>query len=386
MTAIQFLKSNHQDCPQTALEELVRHHLLIVGQTGSGKTTTTLALLNDLQRTSSSAIILDPTGEYSALPNSQHYTFGENCYLDAGRWGGRCLLEVLYINHHDFQAELVDRAIQSLRIELNIYRRRQTYQKIGRSTSDFIADVKRLGSWAKSYPITLLPDQLIEEMVVPFSDQRANYHLLGQEYDRQLIAQQWQLVTALRERLAESSFRRLFDTTTHPQAVSYELSFVLQMYLTKRAKKNLVIDLSKLHEKGAAQRLLISLIFNQMLIIRSRNTSEFPVAVVIDEAHRYLPVDSRQLADNGIFRLLREGRKAGLSVVMTTQSTLDLPDRLRSQFANLLVHHLASREELSYLHLQSLPTTGLTTGEVYWVHGDRRPSKWQVQEPRWLMQ
>ena len=223
-------------------------------------------------------------------------------------------------------------------------------------------------------------------MVVPFSDQRANYHLLGQEYDRQLIAQQWQLVTALRERLAESSFRRLFDTTTHPQAVSYELSFVLQMYLTKRAKKNLVIDLSKLHEKGAAQRLLISLIFNQMLIIRSRNTSEFPVAVVIDEAHRYLPVDSRQLADNGIFRLFREGRKAGLSVVMTTQSTLDLPDRLRSQFANLLVHHLASREELFYLHLQSLPTTGLTTGEVYWVHGDRRPSKWQVQEPRWLMQ
>ncbi len=67
MTVIQFLKSNHQDSPQTALEELVRHHLLIVGQTGSGKTTTTLALLNDLQKTAASAIILDPTGEYSTL-------------------------------------------------------------------------------------------------------------------------------------------------------------------------------------------------------------------------------------------------------------------------------------------------------------------------------
>lgn len=232
----------------------------------------------------------------------------------------------------------------------------------------------------------LLPDQLIEEMVAPFADQRANYHLLGQQYDRQLIAQQWQLVTVLRERLAESSFQLLFDTTTHPQAVSYELSFVLQMYLTKRAKKKLVIDLSKLRKQGAAQRLLISLIFNQMLTIRSRNISKFPVEVVIDEAHRYLPVDSRQLADNGIFRLLREGRKVGLSMVMTTQSTLDLPDRLRSQFANLLVHHLASSEELSYLHLQSLPTTSLTTGEVYWVHGNCQPSRWQVREPRWLMQ
>lgn len=202
MTAIQFLKSHSQDYPQTALEELVSHHLLIVGQTGSGKTTTTLALLNDLQKTAASAIILDPTGEYSTLPNSQHYTFGENCYLDAGRWGGRRLLDVLDISHNDFQAELVDRAIQSLRIELNIYCHRHTYQKIGRPVSDFVDDVKRLGPWAKSYPITLLPDQLVEEMVAPFEDQRANYHLLGQQYDRQLIAQQWQLVTALRERLA----------------------------------------------------------------------------------------------------------------------------------------------------------------------------------------
>ncbi|MGY0220992.1 hypothetical protein ACW18Z_04775 [Limosilactobacillus fermentum] len=38
------------------------------------------------------------------------------------------------------------------------------------------------------------------------------------------------------------------------------------------------------------------------------------------------------LARNGIFQVLREGRKLGLSMIMTTQSPLDLPAELRSQF------------------------------------------------------
>lgn len=386
MTAINILKSNHHQTPPLSLAEFSHHHLLIVGQTGSGKTTTTLALLDELQQTTTTVIILDPTGEYRQLPQSQHYTFGDNCYLDAGRWNGEQLLEVLNISHDAFQTELVNRAIQSLRLEFNLYRHRGTYRKINRSVTQWTVDVKRLGPWAKTYPLLLLPDQLIEEMVEPFGDRRADYQLLGQQYDRQLINRQWQFVTAVRQRLAEKSFQQLFDTAAHPQMISYELRFVLQMYLTKHAWQPLVLDLSKLHEEGKAQRLLISLIFQQMLQLRlGQHRTQFPVEVVIDEAHRYLPVDSRQLADNGIFRLLREGRKAGLSLLMTTQSTLDLPDRLRSQFATLIVHHLASREELAYLHQQDLPTTSLKTGEVYLLHGDVCPSKWQVQAPSWLL-
>lgn len=49
------------------IHPLVAHHLLVVGQTGSGKTTSTLSLLDQLQRTNYTTIIFDPTGEYSKL-------------------------------------------------------------------------------------------------------------------------------------------------------------------------------------------------------------------------------------------------------------------------------------------------------------------------------
>lgn len=387
MTAINCLKNDQGDHPAISLEALRAGHLLVVGQTGSGKTTTTLSLLDQFSRTSTAVIVLDPTGEYQALPNSQHYVVGQNCFLDAGVWNGEELLTALQVNHDEQQRELVDRAIQSLRIELNLHRQRELYHKIGRASTEFFADAQRLGNWAQSYPVALLADQLIEEMVMPFENQHADYQLLGQQYDRQLIAQQWQFISTLRQRLVSDDFRELFDVAARPGRVSYELYFVLQMYLTKRATKPLVIDLSHLTEAGSVQRALISQLLNEMLVIRQQlgSKSAFPVELVIDEAHRYLPVDQHRLADNGIFRLLREGRKAGLSLLITTQSTLDLPERLRSQFATILVHHLASVDELSYLHLQQLPTTQLATGEVFLLHYGFSPQQWQVGVPQWLI-
>lgn len=382
MTVMNFLQDADGKHPQRSLEELGDHHLLIVGQTGSGKTTTTLAFLHNLLAAKRAAIVLDPTGEYRNLPHSQHYVVGQNCYLDAGRWEAQQLLTVLQLDHHDDQVELLKRAIQSLRIQLNLFHQQKVYCQKGKRVAELVTEIKRLGPWSRSYPLELLPDQLIEEMVIPFADQRADYRLVGQQYDRQLIQQQWQFIMSLRQLLASPSFERLFDFSTHPGTISYELGFVLKMYLSRQSAKTLVIDLSQLGASGAVQRLLISSIFNEMLTIRQQSkVAPFPVDIVLDEAHRYLPVGRQILADNGIFRLLREGRKEGLSLTLTTQSTLDLPDRLRSQFANLLVHHLASTDELAFLDFQELPTTSLATGEVFLIEGGKTASHWRVQAP-----
>lgn len=384
MTAITFLQDQNGKQPPLPIEDLSQHHLLVVGQTGSGKTTTTLSWLNNLRQTKTATIVLDPTGEYSQLSSSQHYIFGDNCYLDAGAWNAETLLTTLDVEHNPFETALVDRAIQSLRIENNLYQVNGVYRKLGRSTEKWSGDLGRLQSWAQSYPVTLLPDQIVEELVVPFADQRADYQLLGQQYDTAAINREWQFIANLRSRLRDQAFQNLFDTVAHPGKVCYELSFVLKLFLTKRSDKTLVIDLSHLRESGRSQRTLLSLIFNKMLVIRTQEQSpvNFPVNIVIDEAHRYLPIEQQQLADNGIFRLLREGRKAGLSLTMTTQSTLDLPDRLRSQFANVLVHHLASVDELAYLHLTDLPTTSLKTGQCFLIQAGQQPQQWQVQLPQ----
>ena len=84
--------------PVKDIHSLVAHHLLVVGQTGSGKTTSTLSLLDQLQRTNYTTIIFDPTGEYSKLPNSVTYKLGENAYLEAGQLSAHQLREALQIS------------------------------------------------------------------------------------------------------------------------------------------------------------------------------------------------------------------------------------------------------------------------------------------------
>lgn len=100
--------------------ELTKRHLLVVGQTGSGKTTTTLALLSQLQQTSQTAIILDPTGEYAKLPNTITYRLGVNAYLEAGALTAPQLLRVLELPADPWLVTKLEAAITALRIQKNL--------------------------------------------------------------------------------------------------------------------------------------------------------------------------------------------------------------------------------------------------------------------------
>lgn len=107
---------------------------------------------------------------------------------------------------------------------------------------------------------------------------------------------------------------------------------------------------------------------------------------MIDEAHRYLPTTEQELSRNGIFQLLREGRKVNLQLILTTQSPLDLPDRLRSQFAQAVVHRLSSQSELAALPVATeLTTTGtLAVGEALLLAVGEPSQVVRVQKSAWL--
>nr|WP_277612837.1 ATP-binding protein [Limosilactobacillus agrestimuris] len=317
--------------PLNDAKPLVAHHLLVVGQTGSGKTTTTLSLLDQLQHANYTTIILDPTGEYSKLPNSVTYKLGENAYLEAGQLSAHQLREALQIQGNQLLNDKLVQAVNALRIQQNLVQSKQPYVKIGVPIATYQKQLTRLSEWARSFAPQKLAAQLIEEFVVPFTDERADYSLLGQQYDRQTINREWNLIATLRQRLTSDAFRMLFDPDSHPGQFKTELNFVIKMFLEHRSShRTLVIDLSALKRYEESQRVVISLLLKNFLTARLQKLNNFPINVVLDEAHRYLPKDEHQLADNGIFQILREGRKVGLSMTLITQSPLDLPARLRS--------------------------------------------------------
>ncbi|WP_295728099.1 ATP-binding protein [uncultured Limosilactobacillus sp.] len=325
------------------VHELTNGHLLITGQTGSGKTTTTLSLLSQLQRATSTAIVFDPTGEYTQLPNVVVYRLGGNAYLDAGQFSAPALLNITGLPQSFCQ--LAKQAMNSLRIMQNLHGTAQVFKKINYPIDKYQQQINQLERWTASYPVDLLPAQMIEELVVPYADQRANYQVLGQEYHRQRIQEDWPWLTRLREQISLPAFQALFGTGHSASGPLVELNYVIQMFLSQPVDhQTLVIDLSVLKQFEAVQQIVISQLLKQILVYRLRNDHHLPVKIVIDEAHRYLPAED-QLADNGIFQIAREGRKANLALILTTQSPLDLSSRLRSQFSNLIVHHLAAPQE-----------------------------------------
>lgn len=354
--ALDFLTITDREAVDRLTATLFSHHLFIVGQTGSGKTTTTLSLLGQLQQLNQTAIILDPTGEYTKLPNAITYRLGDNCYLEAGKLTVDQLLTTLQLQVDPGLQAKLRQAVTDLQIQHNIQDTPGTYRRLGRSLADYQADENQLGAWASDFPVQDLFAQLIEEFVAPFADARADYTRLGQQYDRAAINHYWPLLMAIHDQLASPTFRALFDTDHHAGTMKSELNFILEMFLHHRSShRTLVVDLSLLKDYEESQRLIISLLLKEILRLRLHDNAGFPVNVIIDEAHRYLPKDERDLADNGIFQLVREGRKLDLKMILTTQSPLDLPARLRSQFSNLLVHRLLDQAEIA-----SLPSAGLT--------------------------
>lgn len=365
---------------------LFNHHLLIVGQTGSGKTTTTLTLLSQLQNRNQTAIILDPTGEYSKLPNTITYRLGDNCYFEAGKLTAKQLLESVQLPVQPLLVQKLRQAITDLQLQHNIVGQTGIYHRLGKSIADHQYYLRQLGNWSSDYQVALLFQQLIEEFTVPALDERADYSLLGQQYDRKAINRAWPQLIALQECLGSTAFRTLFDTDRHPGTMKSELNFVLKMFLHHASQhRTLVIDLSLLKHYEGSQRLLISLLLKQILRCRLADNAGFPVNVVIDEAHRYLPKNEQDLADNGIFQLLREGRKLDLKMLLTTQSPLDLPPRLRSQFNHLIVHRLLDPAEVHCLPGDwRLPDAAkFEVGQAALCLFGNHPQKVRVNLPAW---
>ena len=332
------------------VQALVQRHLLIVGQTGSGKTTTTLALLHRLQELNHTAIVLDPTGEYRHLSHAVRYQLGINAYLDPGHLTVDQLCQALSLKLGPVLREKLHSAINALRIQQNLVQTAQPYVKLGVPIRDYQRQLEQLGDWARSYQPRLLARQLVEEFIIPCTDEKVDYSLLGQDYARQQISQCWDTLTTIRERMVSREFRILFDPDPQRGQVKTDLFFALKMFVSQHtSRRTLVIDLSALRRFGPAQRVVISLLMKQLLADQIQQVRPRPVTAVIDEAHRYLPTDLHDLSTNGIFQVLREGRKVRLSLTLTTQSSLDLSARLRSQFTNLLIHQLTTPEELAAL-------------------------------------
>lgn len=334
-------------------DDLLNHHLLILGATGSGKSTSAVSIMHDLIMQNQAVVILDPTGEYTHLPHAVVARLGMNAFLDYERLSAQEWAMILEITNPR-QIEKLSDAIDSLRIQRHIRHQNGIYQKLNKAWSEYEVERQQLYHYPQSFDVTLLAEQLREEYVQPYFDERADFSLLGQQYDYDAFKVWQQDLQRLKTFVFNPLYQKLLNLPTDDDTERYvgmrtEILYLLTLFSThKSQQKALVIDLSVLAVDLRLGQHVVSLLAANLLGLRMEQKNRLPVTLVLDEAHRYLTADD-QVDTNGISRIAREGRKFGLYLMVTTQSPTDLQGQFLGQFGMLLVHRLNTKEEIEQL-------------------------------------
>jgi hypothetical protein len=134
-----------------------------------------------------------------------------------------------------------------------------------------------------------------------------------------------------------------------------------------------ILDLSMYNSVGSfnVRALVISLVsrklFNQRMIARKREEinsiskginlletqekKETPLIwMFIDEAHEFLPLNSKTIATDALVQILREGRQPGISLVLATQQPGQIHRDVMTQSDIVIAHRVTSAPDVEALN------------------------------------
>ncbi len=119
-------------------------------------------------------------------------------------------------------------------------------------------------------------------------------------------------------------------------------------------KKNqvIIIDLNSANDETVEviSCVISRLIFEKLKTAKNRN--QFPINLVLEEAHRYISTESGKVFGdaNRIFeRIAKEGRKYGMFLLVSSQRPSELSRTVLSQCSNFIVHRIQNPEDLSHI-------------------------------------
>jgi uncharacterized protein len=139
-----------------------------------------------------------------------------------------------------------------------------------------------------------------------------------------------------------------FGEARPPWAAAYEDQYAEP----KRTHQVTILDLSQLSSDVLENvtALLGRLVLEFMQRIPDRGS--FPVVLVLEEAHRYIPenapLDRQQRARDVFEKIAKEGRKFGLSLVVASQRPSELSRTVLAQCNSFIVHRIQNPDDQQY--------------------------------------
>lgn len=163
------------------------------------------------------------------------------------------------------------------------------------------------------------------------------------------------MITRFKSIKEREDFKFLTTTQNNKNIDEYICSLLgVEKQGDNEIKKNqvIIIDLNSANDETVEiiSCVISRLIFEKLRQAKDRN--QFPVNLVLEEAHRYISTESGKVFGdaNRIFeRIAKEGRKYGMFLLVSSQRPSELSRTVLSQCSNFIVHRIQNPEDLSHI-------------------------------------
>jgi len=343
-------------------EHLFGRHCAILGTTGGGKSWTVARLIEEARRFKSKLILLDATGEYYKLKDTDisHVHFGTQPDRADGSievvFPYRSLTEqdifAIFTPSGQTQLPKLRAAMKSLKLakldssiasngivkkaEIPKEAFEDSYKKhvtiVDGPTADF--DIKKLAR------------QIEEECVWPTGGTSSNPD-----------PTKWGKVNENEKSYCISLITRIESAIHVPELACIfkpdgKVSIVDKIgdFLSDKEKRVLRISLRNVSFAFNAREVLANAIGRALLSkAREDGFSESPAVIFLDEAHQFLNKslgdENNRYALDSFELIAKEGRKYSLCICISTQRPRDIPEGVLSQMGAMIVHRLTNEKD-----------------------------------------
>ena len=326
---------------------LFQKHAVIVGSTGSGKSCTVATLIEEIAKLqSSNAVVFDIHGEYEPIigENIKHF---KSAGPSDGVSDGFIYLPYWLLTYEEMISMMIDRSDnnapnQAMIFSRTVYKCKKDYL-ISVGKSDIVDDIT-IDS-PTPYDIKTLLDELnaINSEVVPGA--KAGSTKKG-DFNGTLS----RFIQRLENKVSDKRLNFLFSSDESLLNYDYMVELCSKLMLPASSNGGVkIIDFSEV--PSDVLPLVVSLVARLIFSVQQWTDREKinPIAIFCDEAHLYIPQNTKQGIEaqslNSFERIAKEGRKYGIGLVVITQRPSEVDRTVLSQSSNFIAMRLTNADD-----------------------------------------
>ena len=325
---------------------LFQKHAVIVGSTGSGKSCTVATLIEEIAKLqSSNAVVFDIHGEYEPIigENIKHFKIAGP---SDGVSDGFIYLPYWLLTYEEMISMMIDRSDnnapnQAMIFSRTVYKCKKDYL-ISVGKSDIVDDIT-IDS-PTPYDIKTLLDELnaINSEVVPGA--KAGSTKKG-DFNGTLS----RFIQRLENKVSDKRLNFLFSSDESLLNYDYMVELCSKLMLPASSNGGVkIIDFSEV--PSDVLPLVVSLVARLIFSVQQWTDREInPIAIFCDEAHLYIPQNTKQGIEaqslNSFERIAKEGRKYGIGLVVITQRPSEVDRTVLSQSSNFIAMRLTNADD-----------------------------------------